>query len=359
MIRARKPARPKHGESTTYVTSPFAWIRWSGGAGQVLAPLHGKAIDFVEPSVVSILHMFARPRALDGLDAESAEVARALIEAGAIQAAGDKPAGDKLDAKGVEKGLWEPHDSLFHVLSRVGRGGSFRFLDVLQPSPLFKPSMTRRQIDLPQALASKADSSVVFALARRRSVRRYGNVPLSLNELGMLLQIVARNRVLKLGQHQVEEGSRAYPSAGALYPLEIYPYVPRQGCVELEPGLYHYRPDRHSLEPLAHGGALRKRLSGEARRSAGIRGRAWILLNVTARIDRTAWKYEGIAYSLILKELGCLFQTLYLASEAIGLAGCAVGGGPLHELSRAAGLDPWEEPHVGEFFIGRPSSVRT
>ena len=50
-----------------------------------------------------------------------------------------------------------------------------------------------------------------------------------------------------------------------------------------------------------------------------------ILIMIAARFGRISWKYSSIAYSLILKDVGVLIQTLYLMATDIGLGGCAIG----------------------------------
>jgi len=40
---------------------------------------------------------------------------------------------------------------------------------------------------------------------------------------------------------------------------------------------------------------------------------------VTSRFLRLSWKYEKIASRLILRDLGCLYQTLSLTAMALGL----------------------------------------
>ena len=65
-----------------------------------------------------------------------------------------------------------------------------------------------------------------------------------------------------------------------------------------------------------------------------------------------AWKYESIAYALTLKDVGVLFQTMYLAATAMGLAPCALGGGDADLFARAAGTDYRVETSVGEFLLG-------
>ena len=48
-----------------------------------------------------------------------------------------------------------------------------------------------------------------------------------------------------------------------------------------------------------------------------------ILITISARFGRMSWKYSSIAYSLILKDVGVLIQTLYLMATDMALGGCA------------------------------------
>ena len=59
-----------------------------------------------------------------------------------------------------------------------------------------------------------------------------------------------------------------------------------------------------------------------------------------------------MAYALILKHVGVLYQTLYLAATAMGVGPCGVGGGKARLLSRAIGVDYYAESAVGEFMLG-------
>jgi SagB-type dehydrogenase family enzyme len=78
---------------------------------------------------------------------------------------------------------------------------------------------------------------------------------------------------------------------------------------------------------------------------------------VASRFQRIQWKYESIAYSVILKDVGCLYQTMYLVAEAMGLAGVALGGGDADLFAAVSGLDYFAEGSVGAFMLGsrRPS----
>jgi SagB-type dehydrogenase family enzyme len=78
---------------------------------------------------------------------------------------------------------------------------------------------------------------------------------------------------------------------------------------------------------------------------------------ITARFQRLQWKYESMVYSVVLKDVGALYQTMYLVATAMGLAPCALGGGSSDLFSRLAGLDYYAESQVGEFLLGtRPET---
>ena len=78
-----------------------------------------------------------------------------------------------------------------------------------------------------------------------------------------------------------------------------------------------------------------------------------ILFTYAARFKRVAWKYHSIAYSLILKDVGVLQQTMNLVAEAMNIGGCAIGGGNPDAFALASGLNYFEETSVGEFVIGK------
>jgi len=79
---------------------------------------------------------------------------------------------------------------------------------------------------------------------------------------------------------------------------------------------------------------------------------------VAARFGRAMWKYESMAYALILKHVGVLYEALYLTATAMGLACCALGGGNSQAFAGATGLAPHLEGSVGEFVVGsRPAST--
>ncbi|MDX1530578.1 MAG: SagB family peptide dehydrogenase, partial [Rhodothermales bacterium] len=193
----------------------------------------------------------------------------------------------------------------------------------------------------------------------RRSVRRYDRErPVTLRQLGEFLYRVGRLADFQQlrapapgGPVSLMLAARPYPSGGGLYELELYPVLHR--CDGAEPGLYRYDPERHALEPYAGltDDVLRLLRSADwtGRRDAD---NVQVLLVVASRFGRLAWKYEGLAYALTLKHVGVLYQSMYLAATAMGLAPCALGTGDGDLFARAAGVDYYAEPAVGEFLLG-------
>jgi SagB-type dehydrogenase family enzyme len=78
-----------------------------------------------------------------------------------------------------------------------------------------------------------------------------------------------------------------------------------------------------------------------------------ILITIAARFGRISWKYSSIAYSLILKDVGVLVQTLYLMATDMKLGGCAIGITNIDLFAKMTGIEFHVEGPVGQFAIGR------
>ena len=77
-----------------------------------------------------------------------------------------------------------------------------------------------------------------------------------------------------------------------------------------------------------------------------------MLITLASRFQRLSWKYAAIAYAATLKNVGVLYQTMYLVATAMGLAPCALGAGNADLFAAAAGTDYYAESSVGEFMLG-------
>ncbi|MCS7221365.1 MAG: SagB family peptide dehydrogenase [Anaerolineae bacterium] len=182
------------------------------------------------------------------------------------------------------------------------------------------------------------------AIQRRRSVRDYSGQPMTLMELSRLLYYTSGINAERWGYKL-----RAAPSAGALYPIEIYPVVHR---VEgLQPGLYHYAVRDHALELLRAAD-----LRGEITRHGLMQeflGQANLVLVFTAIFQRLRWKYQERTYRYALLEAGHLGQNVYLAATSVGMGACAVGAFLDDDLNAMLGIDGQHEAAIYMLAVGK------
>ena len=185
-------------------------------------------------------------------------------------------------------------------------------------------------------------------------MRIYGAKPVTAVQLGEFLYRVARVReIVKENpsrQLHYESSRRPYPSGGAAYDIELYLSVDR--CAGLDRGFYHYEPLSHRLRKLDRGDACLDRLLLSAQRAALLQVKPPILITMTSRFQRLSWKYRGLAYATTLKNVGALYQTMYLVATAMGLAPCALGTGDASLVAEVLGTDYVVESAVGEFVLG-------
>jgi SagB-type dehydrogenase family enzyme len=185
-------------------------------------------------------------------------------------------------------------------------------------------------------------------------MRRPGAAPLSIGALGEILfrTLRVRSSSPPNAERAYEFTDRPYPSAGACHPLNAYLVVDR--CRGLDPGLYRYVPDEHALTRVCGRNDGVERLLQEAAHATGAGARPQILMILAARFARVSWSYGPLSYNLILKEVGVVFQSVYLAATAMGLGACALGVGDARVFEEVAGTDGLVETSVGEIFLGSP-----
>jgi len=160
----------------------------------------------------------------------------------------------------------------------------------------------------------KGNNSLEEILVKRRSIRDYKKLPLTISEVSQLLwacQGITEN-IFKL---------RTSPSAGALYPLSVHLVV---GEVEgLEKGVYKYNPNGHEIK-LVKSGDVREELHKFSLLQDSVKN-APISIVISADYNITTRKYgnRGIRYVHI--EVGHVGENLYLQATALGLGTVAVG----------------------------------
>jgi SagB-type dehydrogenase family enzyme len=356
------PKSGREGQDTLHVQlAPSCMLRIEDGAFVLESGPSLFRATLKQPGLVALANMLVVPRTgapwrddpPEGLTGgEAAQAVDLWLEAGL--AIGDSPPLD-------ERAYWSDWEALFHARSRVGRssggyGGTFRYRDITPPAPGVPPRRGGEVLPLPQVdLAQSPSASLVDVVARRQTIRRHNDEqPITVNQLGELLYRSQRLLSLREVPTYGDIPSRPYPAGGSLYELEIYPII--QNCAGLAPGLYHYLSDAHALEAIATAGPSLDALVELSRLTANMDTLPQVILILSARFPRVMWKYEGVSYAVILKDVGVLQQTLYLHATDLDLAPCALGGGDSDLFNHLIGSDNFIETSVGEFVVGsRPA----
>lgn len=196
------------------------------------------------------------------------------------------------------------------------------------------------------------ESALMRILKSRRSCRRYTREKITRAELGTLLGgacgITGSNNQLGPG---IESLFRAAPSAGALYPLELY--LATQEIEGLEQGLHRYNLLDHSIEKLQIKSGMSEIASCLLEPKAVENANALIL--IAARFERTLKKYGPRGYRYILLEAGHIAQNLCLLATAQGLGSLCIGGFVDSKLNNALGFDCAKQGVVYCVAAGHPA----
>ncbi len=219
-------------------------------------------------------------------------------------------------------------------------------------------------IKLPEP-RQESRTSVEVALRRRRSAREFQRAALTLAEISQLLW--ATQGITE------PEGKRTAPSAGALYPLEVFLVVGKpvgEGERPREPkhlgksglagtlalpgsdskaapgalpaGLYRYRPQGHELVCVAEG-------DKRAKLAAAALDQDWltdapVIIVIAAVYERTARKYRQRAERYVHMEVGHAAQNVHLQAVALELGTVVVGAFDDAEVKRVLALADNEQP---------------
>ena len=370
------PQAAKLAATDTVVLSRFAYLRRRGTDMVLESPRSAALFRIADPNVAATIAVLSTPHKIGRLRREQGFAGLALL--GLLL---DCQILFKLDAKHErlrwaegDAGLavWDFHDLLFHTHSTEGRhatpvGGSYPHIGLIPPPPAVRARWNGPEIDLQKFTAEFEETASPFArlLRERHSTRDFDEEhPITLQELAKLLDHAVRVQWKWTSPLDFGDGSvgpdidytrRPYPSAGSAYELELYLSVSH--CDGLERGFYFYDAERHTLVAIdARAHEIEAQLVA-AQFAMDAPMRPQILITIAARFDRVAWKYSAIAYSLILKDVGVLLQTLYLTATDLGLGGCAIGTGNIDLFARMTGQAFHVEGPVGQFALGRGASV--
>ena len=333
MSQAPKP-------SEVLVVSALTRVRWVAGRVEICAAGAVARVLTVGLDALAVLHAFAHPHTVREVQAALSgfrpdDLFAVVAQLWSIGVLVSPSANDT-----IKDSSWDAEALAFHRRSRAAG----RDAGVPPVSLAVRPLRSDGAIRL-ERRPRVSGSDLPALLDARTSRRSWGTGPVPAELFGEFLWLSARNRT--------SEGvvaSRPYPSGGAAYSLELYPVLAEQAVAGVDAGVYRYCPASHALEKIAteHQGAVLR----EAALALDSEPPPMAIL-ATSRFERVSSSYGDLAYSLVLAEVGGLIQTMYLVAEYLGLAACAVGGGPLDDLVGAViGASDLVEPVVGEMVLG-------
>jgi len=240
----------------------------------------------------------------------------------------------KMNDQAEDDSLWE----LFHENSKM---------DIYSPPPA-PAEVYKKVTKLYESLPYQACPKIPFkptpdeltmslseSIHARSSVRTMSSTPITFDQLGSLLYY-------SYGVTRSNEGTdiprpfRATPSAGGLYPLEIYIATSAE-IKDIAPGLYHYNSREHCLSTLQKGNTVAELSQHLIQKD--IAKNSTLLVMITSLFQRTVFKYKARGYRYALLEAGHLGQNMALVAAALKLGLAPLGGYQDREVDNYLGID--------------------
>jgi SagB-type dehydrogenase family enzyme len=197
--------------------------------------------------------------------------------------------------------------------------------------------------------------SLAGVLSSRRSVRVYEDRPLALPKVAALFWNACgiTGQLVHAEHREIRQHLRAYPSAGALYAIEIYLVAFR--VAGLAAGIYHYHALSNCLETVRTGDLADRFNMLLLHPSDRLDAPAVIVLS--ARWEHVVAKYGERSYRVASLEAGHVAQNILLVATALGLAGCPIAGFMDDALAAELKLDDRQEPPIYAITLGEPCST--
>lgn len=356
MSRARRGGRA----ATRFRRSPHLVAYWRNGSLRIVNYATRDTSE-ANPLVCELLNFCGDWRTVEeierGLALEPSPTMSALVErlvSLSLLLRSDRPVDSRVIAMDA-LGPWNPEVGFFHSATKDVQFWSPR--DARRHaraspdrSPMPRPVKRyprARTVPLPRLPASTPFTEVLLA---RRTSRRYSSVPVTLAELSSILAFSAG-----VQQWAVSEAGevplKTSPSGGARHPIECY--VVARTVAGLQPGIYHYRADRHVLERIGRAVSL-ERMRAYVPHS-GYFANASAMVFFTAVFERQLWRYPyARAYRAALIEAGHVCQTFLLTATALRLAPYCVMGLADTLLEQDLGIDGITESVLYCAGVGRP-----
>jgi len=343
-------------KSLEYKRSPHLFIYWNEENKLVLYNYNRQTKALVSKDIISIIDSLSDWRNLhelsDKLTIDKKNLFDALEHLTKLKIV-YKNTQRNNDTQDSKMGLWDPID--LAMQRQRSYGGRFAVSERVGKSPSPVKNVTgisSYKLSKPQKIVQRK-VSLEEVLDKRKSIRKYSNKHISLADLSYFLYHSARiKNVFPSKEGTLTE--RPYPSGGARYPLEIY--VVNNRINKIEKGIHYYDPLKHQLILINKNKIYQKRFNQFVKRVLypNLKREPDVIFIITAVFARTMWKYDKLGLSLILSDLGCLYQTMYLIATELNLAPCPVGKIDEELVRKWTGLDWFEEGHVGTFMLGVP-----
>jgi SagB-type dehydrogenase family enzyme len=226
----------------------------------------------------------------------------------------------------------------------------FSTADLQAMSRAYKQYPNAPRIKLP-AIESIPQNGRTFddVISSRRSLRDFANRELTLNELSQILHQSYGVTGESPASRGFRQNFRSAPSAGALYPAEIYIAVRKVAGVE--PGIYHYNVPNHEIELMIPGDPT-EQVSEVCCRQEYVR-QASIVVLISGVLTRTKLKYGERGYRYVLLDIGHLGQNIYLSCASLELAIMTTCGFFDDEANKLLRIDGVDETAMYVAFVGK------
>jgi len=341
-----------------YKRSPFLFTYWNEDNKIIVYNYNTYNKAIVSKEILKILDMLSEWRSIeeifDKIKYDKKNLMKALEHLTRLKLI-HKNSLAKEDADIRRRAPWDPIDlamqrqrsygGRFPMSVRVGKSPSpIKHVKGLSSVTLPKPQNIRQH-----------KSALLDVLEERKSIRKYSNNYITLENLSHFLYHCARIKKI----FKSEEGTltkRPYPSGGARYPLEIY--AANNKINGIQKGIHYYDPLKHQLILLNKNKNYQKKFNTfimDVQHPIMSREPDVVFI-ITAVFARTMWKYDKLGLSLILSDLGCLYQTMYLIATEMKLAPCPIGKTEEELVKNWLNLNWFEESHVGTFMLGVPEA---
>jgi SagB-type dehydrogenase family enzyme len=201
------------------------------------------------------------------------------------------------------------------------------------------------------ALPEAAPSPLMKLIAARQSCRDFAPTELQVGDLAAVLDAGYGITGVRSFPDGMRVFARTTPSAGGLYPLELYVLTERTSSVP--PGLYHFNVRDHLLEPLFRTSSISDLLPDLMQQHYLANAAALVFL--TAVFPRALRKYGPRGYRYVLLEAGHAVQNICLRAAELGLGALCTGGYTDSRINAVLQLHPQNEGTIYIVALGRPA----